>query len=312
MNPDPPPLVGRQPEARAILHALEKNRSILVTGIGGVGKTALLTTLSPLIRDMGVTVWVDHIAPWGATLGELFVQLHDARALGDQLDTPQRYTSLEDDRKAWNKRHANSELKAKAFLRAFEQWQATRTRITLIVDDVSGISPSITPWLVAWTAHANLIVCTTPEGLAKNGTRRFWKTLELIHLQPLNQTQSRELVKQLAAQHHVVAKDPEVYLERVVSLSQGIPGEANRLVKYHSSDTIIDASSSLSLGQTFGAREERGIAIAPIIVAFAALSLAWRYVARAQGDMNAYVLSGIVMAAAAIITTLGRGLLKAR
>ena len=45
MNPDPPPLVGRQPEARAILHALEQNRSVLLTGTSGVGKTALLTTL---------------------------------------------------------------------------------------------------------------------------------------------------------------------------------------------------------------------------------------------------------------------------
>ena len=312
MNPDPPPLVGRQPEARAILHALEQNRSVLLTGASGVGKTALLTTLDPLIRDMGVVVWIDHIAPWGAALSELFTQLHDARALGDQLDTPQRYTSIEDDRKGWNKRHTNSELKAKAFLRTFEQWQSNHTRVTLIVDDVSGLSPTITPWLVAWTAHANLIVCTTPDVLGKNGTKRFWKTLENIYLQPLNQTQSRQFITELIAKHHVVARDPDVYLERVVSLSQGIPGEAQRLVKYHSAETIIDASSSLSLGQTFAAREERGVALAPIIVAFAALSLAWRYIARAQGDMNAYVLSGIVMAAAAIITTLGRGLLKAR
>lgn len=197
MNPDPPPLVGRQPEARAILHALEQNRSVLLTGTSGVGKTALLTTLDPLIRDMGIVVWIDHIAPWGAALSELFTQLHDARALGDQLDTPQRYTSIEDDRKAWNKRHANAELKAKAFLRAFEQWQATRTRITIIVDDVSGLSPTITPWLVAWTTHANLIACTTPDVLIKPGTKRFRKTLENIYLQPLNQTQSRELITQL-------------------------------------------------------------------------------------------------------------------
>jgi len=41
MNPDPPPLVGRQPEARAILHALEQNRSVLITGTGSAGITCV-------------------------------------------------------------------------------------------------------------------------------------------------------------------------------------------------------------------------------------------------------------------------------
>ena len=49
------------------------------------------------------------------------------------------------------------------------------------------------------------------------------------------------------------------------------------------------------LGQASVDREESGVALAPILLALGAFTVAWRYIARARGDLDAYVLSGILV-----------------
>ena len=58
---------------------------------------------------------------------------------------------------------------------------------------------------------------------------------------------------------------------------------------------MVRAGDVLNLSQTFAERDERGIALAPILFACGAFFIAWRYIARARGDLDAYVLSGIAV-----------------
>jgi hypothetical protein len=88
-----------------------------------------------------------------------------------------------------------------------------------------------------------------------------------------------------------------VYRQNVLARAAGNPGELVRLVKYHSSETLVHARDVLHAGQQFVDREERGVAILPILIALSAFAIAWRYIARARGDLDAYVISGIVIAA---------------
>ena len=81
----------------------------------------------------------------------------------------------------------------------------------------------------------------------------------------------------------------------MLELAQGSPFELERLVKYHSSESLVRAKELSSLGQQFVESDVRGVALAPFLLIGAALLAAGRYVARAQGDMDMYVISGFVI-----------------
>jgi hypothetical protein len=67
------------------------------------------------------------------------------------------------------------------------------------------------------------------------------------------------------------------------------------LVKYRSSEPLVKAREVAQLGQGSVDREESGIALAPTLFALGAFTVAWRYIARARGDLDADVLSGILV-----------------
>ena len=91
-------------------------------------------------------------------------------------------------------------------------------------------------------------------------------------------------------------------------------GKLEWLVKYHAVEPIVKARKIAQLGQGVVDREESGVATAPIILALGAFTVAWRYIARARGDLDAYVLSGILVGVLMIArVTFGRALrLKSR
>jgi energy-coupling factor transporter ATP-binding protein EcfA2 len=306
------PLVGRSSHARAIFINLERGNSVLVTGDSGTGKSVLLQTLYPLLIDRSAVVHLERVAPWGAVLAEIFTQLHEQKALNilKNISRTDWYADLSFAKKEWSKACPNNDLKAKSLLEAFSEYQKDHPKISLVIEDVGGISPSIQPWLNAWLEVATLVVSCTPDVLNKKDTKRFWKKLEEVKLENLNTADSRELTKTLMLSKRVVTRDDEVYVERIVSLSQGNPGEIVRLVTYKAPDEVMNAKHILSLSESSGAREEKGIAILPIIVAMSMFAIAWRYIARAQGDMNAYVLSGIVIASVTVATWIIRPLLR--
>jgi hypothetical protein len=97
-----------------------------------------------------------------------------------------------------------------------------------------------------------------------------------------------------------------------LSSADGIPAELERLVKYHSSEPIVKAREVAKLGQCSVHCEESAIALAPILFALGAFMVAWRYIARAQGGLDADVLSGILVGVFMVArTALGR-VLKSR
>lgn len=305
----PPPLVGRQAQARALVTAAHKGRSVLVLGTSGIGKSALLEAVGPVLEEHALTIKLERLAPFGNFIREVFTGLWDAKALGSELKTDKPYVDLETDRKAWAKTNPNNETKAKSLVAALEVYAETATRATLVIDDVSSVTASVVPWLVELERVSTLVVATTPEALGKSGTKRFWKLLEEIRLSPLSARDSGELLDQLTTTYRLVVSEPGVYRNRVLTLAGGVPGELARIVKYLSPEDIIRSKEVLNVSQNFAEREERGIAIAPILIALSAFSIAWRYIARAQGNLDGYVLSGIVLAVFVISRMLlGRGL----
>jgi AAA ATPase domain len=292
---NPEHFIGREAEGRALLTSVQKGRSVLVSGPSGIGKSVLLEFIHPALETDRLTICVDRVAPFGAFLRDTFTVLWDARALGDQLPADERYKDLETDRKTWTKANPSNDTKARSIIAALEQWGATNTRPAFLIDDVTGITQSVIPWLVELERVCTLIVACTPETTRKTGTKRFWKLLEEVRLNPFSSREAALLLDQLMLEHRVVADHPDVYRQNVLARASGNPGELARLVKYHSSEALVHARDVLTAGQQFIEREERGIAILPIVFALSAFAIAWRYIARARGDLDAYVLSGIAV-----------------
>ena len=258
---------AREAQARAILNANGKHRSVLLTGRSGIGKTALLEDIAPVLEQSGLTIRLDRVAPFGNFLRELHTALWDAKAFTGQT------SDLDADRKAWAKANPNNDTKARALVAALEKWAREKSRAILVIDDVTALTASVTPWLVELERVSTMIVAATPDALRRQGTKRFWKLLEEVRLEPLSARESGELLAKLMLEHKIVVDEPEVYKNRVLAASAGVPGEIVRLVKYHSADALVRARDVLNAGQEFAERDERGIAIAPIVFALGRCAL---------------------------------------
>ncbi len=125
-----------------------------------------------------------------------------------------------------------------------------------------------------------MVLAVHPETLRKEGTKRLWMRLDRGGPPaPLPQGDPGSWARNLVERYGVVAEDPSsAYLNRVVSLSAGVPGEVERLVRYVSAEDIVrnrDAGTGYAEG--LARREERGIALAPILLAAGGAAIAARW-----------------------------------
>lgn len=290
--------VGRKEEGRAVLLSVRAGRGVVLSAPPGYGKTALLRELLPALEAWAPVVWTERVAPFGAFLKDLFRGLWDA---GVPVEGVGRGKDLEADLKAWQRRYPGNEEKARSLLKALKRPEGVNP-ITLVVDDATGLTPSMVPWLVAFAEAATLVLAVHPETLRKAGTKRLWMRLDRVDLPPLSPKETRELARALVERYGVVAEDLEAYLNRVVSLSGGVPGEVERLVRYVSAEDIVrNRDVGTGYAEGLARREERGIALAPILLVAGGVAIAARYLGLARGEMDLYVAGGLGIAAFVVL-----------
>lgn len=290
--------VGRKEEGRAVLLSVRAGRGVVLSAPPGYGKTALLRELLPALEAWAPVVWTERVAPFGAFLKDLFRGLWDA---GVPVEGVGRSKDPEADLKAWQRRYPGNEEKARSLLKALKRPEGVNP-ITLVVDDATGLTPSMVPWLVAFAEAATLVLAVHPETLRKGGTKRLWMRLDRVDLPPLSPKETRELARALVERYGVVAEDLEAYLNRVVSLSGGVPGEVERLVRYVSAEDIVrNRDVGTGYAEGLARREERGIALAPILLVAGGVAIAARYLGLARGEMDLYVAGGLGIAAFVVL-----------
>lgn len=290
--------VGRKEEGRAVLLSVRAGRGVVLSAPPGYGKTALLRELLPALEAWAPVVWTERVAPFGTFLKDLFRGLWDA---GVPVEGVGRGKDLEADLKAWQRRYPGNEEKARSLLKALKRPEGVNP-ITLVVDDATGLTPSMVPWLVAFAEAATLVLAVHPETLRKAGTKRLWMRLDRVDLPPLSPKETRELARALVERYGVVAEDLEAYLNRVVSLSGGVPGEVERLVRYVSAEDIVrNRDVGTGYAEGLARREERGIALAPILLVAGGVAIAARYLGLARGEMDLYVAGGLGIAAFVVL-----------
>ena len=144
--------VGREAEARLILANVTANRSTLVIGEAGVGKSALLEVLQPVLEEEGKLIHCTRLSPFGPFIKECFTGLHDLRLI------PEQTSSVSDDLKLWGKQHATNEEKARALLELMRQHRD----IIVVIDDASGVTQSSRPWLEQMLETITVLAATDP------------------------------------------------------------------------------------------------------------------------------------------------------
>lgn len=298
----PHEFIGREAEARLIVTNTEAKRSSLIIGEAGVGKSALLNFIAPIIADEAKLIRVSKVAPLGTFLKELFRGMHEFDLI------PMQSADVEKDLKEWGKNHPSNDEKAKNLMTLLEK----TPDIVVMIDEAGGITATIRPWLERLIEIVTVVAAISPEALKKPGSVRFWKRFDEVPLSRFSRQEAALVLDDLMAKYQIQADDREIYRRKVLDLAQGSAFELARVVKYTSSDTLVNTGNLNTIAQSFVERDEKGIALAPLLFVVAAFAIASRYIARAQGDMDMYVISGILVAVMIVAGPFLRGSLKPR
>lgn len=279
--------LGRAEEGRAVIVSARAGRSVVLVGPTGYGKSALLAELAPALDELALTLRIPRAAPFGTFLQDLAGAL-----LAGGVVLPGG------DLAGWKKAHAGNDLKARSLVTALREYRATgATPPVLLVDDATGLTQSMVPALLALAEHAAVVCACQPETVRKAGLSRWWNKCDRVDLGPLDRAQARALVDDLTARFGIVAENMGAYKNRVLSLGEGVPGELERLVRYVSTHDLV---SNADIGSTFAQhaaqRQERGVALAPLLLVLGAVAMVTKYVGLARGEMDMYLMGGVGIA----------------
>ena len=293
--PSVPPFVGRKEEGRAVLLSVRAARSVAVVAPPSYGKSALLSELSPALAELTAVLSVPKVAPFGQFLIDLHAAMHAAGIFSQGVAVTR---DLETDAKNWKKVYAGNEPRARSLVEALRLYTAKGVQPpALVVDDAGGVTSAAVPWLTAISEHAALVLAVYPDTLTKNGTRRLWQKCDRVDLGALSAAHTRALVDGLTQHYGVTVADPGAYSHSIAQLSGGVPGEVVRLVRYVSTDDVL-RRRGLGSGftQSAAARQERGVSLAPLLLVLGALLMVVKYVGRARGEADTYIIGAIGMA----------------
>ena len=285
--PTAPVFVGREAEGRAVIVSVRAGRSVQLEAPSGYGKSALLAELAPGLQTLAVTLRVPRAAPFGTFLADLAGELLTAGLLPGWADLA-----------AWKKAHPNNDAKGRALVAALQTYRATgATPPIILIDDATGLSASMVPHLLALMDYAAVVYPVQPEGARKAALSRLWQRCDRVELPPLDRAEARALVDHMTARYNIVAQDMHAYKNRVLSLAEGVPGEIERLVRYVSThDLVRNADIGSGFAQQAAQRQERGYALAPILLVIGAVAMVTKYVGLARGEMDMYVAGGVGIA----------------
>ena len=295
-NPAPiSDFVGRQQEGRAVLLAVQAGRSVVIAAPTQYGKSALIDELTPALEQVTAVLDTAKVAPFGQWLNDLFSEMRRQKIPVQGVTYSK---NLDEDLKAWRKLYSGNETRARSLVDALRVYRSKGVAAPcVLIDDGSGLTQSMVPWLAAFTEVCALVFCVPPELIQKPQLKRIWQRCDRVDLSPLSPKESGELVDVLTQRYGVVAQDPPAYRARVLSLSGGVPGEIERLVRFVSTETIVtNKHVGTSLAQQVARREERGIALSPILLIAGAFAMITKYVGLARGEMDLYLIGGIGIA----------------
>ena len=288
--------VGRTSEGQAILLSVRSKRSVVLVAPTGYGKSTLLAEVAPGFEDKGAVLRIAKVGPFSTFIDDLFLEIRKARipVAGVTYSSDPR-----EDSKCWKKAAGESVAsRTRSLLKALRQYAALGTeRACIAVDDASELSSSMVPWFLGFDGVCVLVLATYSASLNKKPLQRLWARFDRVDLPPLTRAESVELLEERVTRYGIVAENMEAYKKRVLSLSNGIPAEIDRLVRFVSVSNIVrNRDVGTSFAQDVAQRQERGIALAPVLLVMGGGFMVTKYLGLARGEMDLYFVGGIGIA----------------
>ena len=283
---DATPLIGRQPERRALIDAFEhvvRNRSVralTLVGVPGIGKSRLVRELFRHIDEQPELVrWREgRSPPYGDSgsfwaLGEIvkaeagLLDSHEASAAASNLAKAVATVAADREEAEWVERHLRAlvglegdttlfgDRRAEAFAawRRFVERLAEKRPTVLVFEDLHWADDDAIDFvehLVAWAADVPLLVVCTgrPELLER---RPRWgaetETTRVVSLSPLSESETRDFLDALLPN----ALLPEKTRSALLATAEGNPLYAQEFVRMlMDRDLLVQRGGEWVLEQT--------------------------------------------------------------
>ena len=135
--------VGRENEIRILSENVLKDRSSLVIGEAGVGKSALLEMFNYTLEDDVTILYTTRVNPFGTFLRELFTELWQVGLIKLEGKEEEKDASLSGALKTFGRLFPNNDAKAKYLVDVLRE----NSNLVIVIDDASGVTPTNRPWL---------------------------------------------------------------------------------------------------------------------------------------------------------------------
>ncbi|MCF8247288.1 MAG: tyrosine-type recombinase/integrase [Saprospiraceae bacterium] len=269
--------IGRKDELAKLYFLSERKINTLIIGPQGIGKSHLAdnyTGSENIIRIDEMTAINKMLSGWICAISEKF---------------PERTEMLYNDPE---KPVADIvEKKAIKFLVEDLIALTTKGEWTLIIDDVSNITPRGINTLERLKNHFHIICCARKVEV-KKGT--FLSNFERIDLKPLPRAEATELAMKLSRSFLDKVEDIEAFKNHIWENTVGVPLFIYEMVERYSKEEHISLEIVKEVRHTAAVPETNA---APFVIGFLASFSVLRYAARAiGGDMTPiYILTAIGM-----------------
>ena len=216
------PLLGLAGEKQRLKEALMKRESVLITGLAGAGKTALIDTIIAELPNTGDVV-----------------QVHYSSNLHRFLVTFARCLLAVKHRAFWGRARATGNI---------DKWLSQQTSVhlkgllwtsleteprTIVLDDIDGASFPMYRFLQRLyfiRGMAFIAAARDPVSLGAL-SRLFWDPRTIIHVRPLSHCDSRHLFDMAATRFGLEQLDVDEFREKVLESAKGNPGQIVEMCK---------------------------------------------------------------------------------
>ncbi len=216
------PLLGAFGERERLKAAIKNRESLLITGSGGAGKTALIKSVIAELHNVRELVQVQY----SSSLHQLLVDL--ARCLlAAKHRALRRRAKAGPDVEKWLSKQTSVHLKGLL-------WTSLEAEpLTIILDGIDGASFPMYRFLQRLYFVRGMSIIASARDMGSLGAlgRLFWDPRTILHVGPLNHSDSEQLFDLVAKRFGLERLDLVEFRKKVLDSAQGNPGQITEMCR---------------------------------------------------------------------------------